>query len=206
MKSSTNSLIYFMYHHYQHCSIGACPPPPIKSRSSFTLFPLLPPELRLKIWEMIASEPQTVELSCTPTSSYLPDGRWFSHNKAPILFSICSESRAVAFAEYEQLKFSPGQMGSPWDTIYVNWERDTLWLCNDLWPMLAKDLLRKNEQLKDNLKKLAIGRNLWRVVNQNIVMYRTGASALGLTMDGVDSSLKNATTGLKALADIKFHS
>lgn len=49
---SETRLIYFMYHHYQHCFIskGKLLPPP--STESFTVFPLLPTELRLKIWNM----------------------------------------------------------------------------------------------------------------------------------------------------------
>jgi hypothetical protein len=127
-------LIYFMYHHYQHCVISNVKPvPPPSSTESFTLFPLLPIELRLKIWECVAEHPNTVELSCTPTASYLPDGRWFSHSKHPIIFQICSESRAVAMARYELLTFSSDIVGIPCKGgLYINFDVDTLWVCSDM--------------------------------------------------------------------------
>jgi hypothetical protein len=126
-------LIYFMYHHYQHCVISNAKPMPPSSTESFTLFPLLPIELRLKIWECVTEHPNTVELSCTPTASYLPDGRWFSHSKPPIIFQICSESRAVAMARYELLTFSPDVVGIPCKAgLYINFDVDTLWVCSDM--------------------------------------------------------------------------
>ena len=130
-------LIYFMYHHYQHCFIskqGLMAPP---STDSFTLFPLLPMVLRLKIWEAVTDQPNTVELSCTPTASYLPDGRWFSHSKPPTIFRICSESRAIAMQRYNVLEFSPDVVGIPCKTqLYINFDVDTLWVCSDMVSLL----------------------------------------------------------------------
>jgi hypothetical protein len=186
--------MYFMYHHSQHCVINVGPPPPTQSRESFTLFPLLPPELRLKIWQIATDEPQTVELSCTPTSSYLPKGRWFSHNKPPVVFSICAESRDVALSHYSTLTFSPDQVGVPWPKLYFNFSRDTLWLCDDLCGIWARDLLEKNEQLKTQLKFLAVEEKLWKSLNQIVF-------TPGWDMGGSKSIIGY----LKALEDLRFH-
>ena len=90
-------------------------------------------ELRLKIWEAATEQPNTVELSCTPTASYLPNGRWFSHSKPPTIFRVCSESRAVAMQRYDVLTFSPDVVGIPCKMqIYINFDVDTLWVCSDM--------------------------------------------------------------------------
>jgi hypothetical protein len=138
---SSTRLIYFMYHHYQHCFLSKAPQMPQPSMESFTLFPLLPTELRLKIWDFVAEEPNIVELSCTPTASYLPDGRWFSHSRPPIIFRTCSESRAVAMAHYDALTFSPDVVGIPCKTkLYINFAIDTLWICSDMVGILRAQI------------------------------------------------------------------
>jgi hypothetical protein len=127
------SLIFFMYHHSQHCVLSKKGLMPPLSTDSFTLFPLLPMELRLKIWEAATEDPNNLELSCTPTASYLPDGRWFSHSKPPIIFQVCSESRSVAMRCYDVLTFSPDVVGIPCKTqLYINFDVDTLWICADM--------------------------------------------------------------------------
>jgi hypothetical protein len=134
---SSTRLIYFMYHHYQHCFLSKVSKMTTPSTESFTLFPVLPAELRLKVWDMVAEEPNTLEISCTPTASYLPDGRWFSHSKPPTIFRICSESRAVAMAHYDVLTFSPDVVGIPCKgDLYINFSVDTLWVCSVRIPSL----------------------------------------------------------------------
>ncbi|KAG9243956.1 hypothetical protein BJ878DRAFT_97044 [Calycina marina] len=121
--------LFFRYHRHQHCSVSVFPPlPTITER--FMFFSLLPPELRLKIWHTIAPELQAVELFCMFVSSNMQTGgSWFTHNKPPILFRVCSESRALAFFEYEQLLFSRDQVNQRWQTLYINWERDSICFC-----------------------------------------------------------------------------
>jgi len=197
-------IMYFMYHHAQHCSISAGPPPPAKSTDSFTLFPLLPAELRLKIWQTIAAERQIIELSCTPTSPNLPTGRWFSHTKTPIIFSVCSESRSVAVSEFTLLQFSPDQIGVPRQSLYINWSRDTLWLCNDLSSVWAKDLLEKNEQIQAQLRFLAISESLWKTLNQSSASSSPTGRVPGMVRS--DSPLLDVKGNLRALENVKFHS
>lgn len=192
-----------MYHHYQYCITTMGPQTPRKSEDEFTLFPFLPPELRLKIWEAVAAEPQTVELSCTPTSSYLSKGRWFSHNKPPVIFGICSESRSVALTHYSELEFSSDQIGVPWPKLYFNFELDTLWLCNDLCAFWAKDLLEKNLQVQQKLKFLAVDEKLWKSLNQPI--FTPGAN---VTLSGLgifDMNSKVVISYLGALENLRFH-
>lgn len=188
-----------MYHHTHHCVI-----PREKritaSSNSFTVFPLLPTELRLKIWEAIADEPRTVELTCTPTASHIPEGRWFSHSKAPVLFRVCSESRYVALQKFEVLEFHPDQIGIPPSiTMYINFASESLHLCGDLQAAWARDLLEKNVQLKDKLRCICVKEKLWQDLNQ---MQLTPSWNLGNKED----PLQAVRGGLKALVDVKFHS
>jgi hypothetical protein len=196
-------IIYFMYHHYQHCIANISHPPNPKSMDTFTLFPLLPSEIRIKIWQTVASEPQTVELSCTPTSSYLPRGRWFTHNKPPTIFSINSESREVALLHYSILTFSPDQIGVPWPKIYFNFDQDTLWLCDDLCSIWARDLLEKNEQLKTQLRFLSVEKQLWKSLNQTVFPLVSNMNLPGMAVSNMDNPpIKENFT---ALEDLKSH-
>lgn len=197
-------IIYFMYHHYQHCITTLKSTQSPTSTDTFTLFPLLPPEIRLKIWQTIAAEPQTVELSCTPSSSYLPNGRWFSHSKPPAIFSICSESRAVALAQYTILTFSPDQIGVPWPRLYLNFSVDTLWLCKDLCATSARDLLEKNQQLQKQLRFLVVEEKLWKVLNPITFTPSPIISLSGLGVDDMKS--RPITDYLEALENLSFAS
>jgi hypothetical protein len=192
-----------MYHHHQHCAIPALPMP-LKSPDSFTLFPNLPPEIRLRIWEIVASEPNTVELSCTPTAAHIPTGRWFSHSTPPILFKICSESRSVALMQYSTLNFSPEQISIPWPKLYINFAVDTLWLCADLHILWAKDLLENNDQLKSKLTFLAINETTWKALNP--VFFTPGFAISQSGVGQIDSCSESVRVGLTALVDLKFHS
>jgi 2EXR family len=199
---SETRLIFFMYHHYQHCFISKEKPMPPPSSSIFTLFPRLPTELRLKIWDAVAEEPNNVELSCTPTASYLPDGRWFSHSKPPVLFRICSESRAVAMAHYDVLTFSPDMVGIPYKgNLYINFAVDTLWVCADMHIKWARMLLSKNDQLKEKLKYLAVNEKIWKDLNQTDLTPRYSGGVLPWLPPAAAIVCE-----LKALEDVRFHS
>lgn len=195
-------IIYFMYHHTHHCVIPR-EQRETPSQGSFTLFQLLPTELRLKVWEAFADTPRTIELTCTPTASHIPEGRWFSHSKAPVIFRICAESRYIALAKFSVLKFSPGQIGLPPSIkLYINFSSETLLLCGDLQEIWARDLLEKNEQLKTKLKSICVKEKLWKELNQ---------VDLTPVWDEADSGARQPTPQavrgyLKALVDVKFHS
>jgi hypothetical protein len=186
--------MYFMYQHCQFCLSGI-EKSPEPSPDIFTLFPLLPSELRLKIWQVIANTPRFVELTCTPTSSHLPEGKWFSHSKSPVIFRISPESRGIALSLYSTLTFSPSQMGIPCSTpLRINFSADTLWLCGDLHATWARNLLEKNEQLKEKLKFLSVKEKLWKELNEVEVI------------DSLRKVSKEAVLkGLKAIEDITSH-
>ena len=70
---------------------------------TFTLFPHLPFELRLKIWEHALSEPRTVTISCQ--REMLDRERRFakaftSPTPPPSLLHTCRESRSEALSQY----------------------------------------------------------------------------------------------------------
>lgn len=199
---SDTRIVYFMYHHNIHC-YSRVRPVVSKSPDSFTLFPCLPPELRLKIWQTVAAQPQTVELSCTPTSAYLPEGRWFSHNKPPVIFSICSDSRDVALREYSILTLSSEQEGMPWGLLYFNFAQDTLWLCSDLGSEWARDLLKKNELLKERLRFLSVAQTTWKSLNPTARSSHRSSNLLG---SGEDEAGDAPVSGfLLALEGVEFH-
>lgn len=195
-------MMYFMYHHCIYCVLKI-EKKPVPSPETFTLFPLLPTELRLKIWQTITNTPRNVELTCTPTSSHLPEGKWFSHSKSPAIFRVCFESRAIALSTYSTLAFFKAQIGVPCNIpLHINFSVDTLWLCGDLGPTWARDLLEVNEQLKAKLKYLAVNEKLWGQLNDH------GSTYLPYT-DPVERALCSKMVvlqGLKAIKEVRFHS
>ncbi|KAK1761425.1 hypothetical protein QBC47DRAFT_28583 [Echria macrotheca] len=78
--------------------------PSTTTPTEFTLFPSLPAELRLKIWEELLT-PRVILITCLD-SRFLPTKRaQLSHRPSlppvPILLHICRESRALALRHYE---------------------------------------------------------------------------------------------------------
>jgi hypothetical protein len=199
---SDTRIVAFMSNHYQHCIMHEKQSTkPSSSSEAFTLFPLLPPEIRVKIWEAAAAEPHTVELSCTPVVASIPQGRWFSHSKPPTIFHVNAESRAVALREFSVLTFSPGQIGLPPGIIYINFSSGCLWLCADLAAEWARNLLEKSEQLKVGLKFLVVNRQLWNGLNP-VTVIPPGTPAI---MSKWETS-SNVSGALKALEVVRFHS
>jgi hypothetical protein len=96
---------------------------------TFTLFPALPSELRLKIWSFIALVPRTVTIEYK--TSYDRDDRgkvhatskgWISPSTIPVSLHICHDSRSVALKNY-RLAFG-SYFHEP--EIYFNFSADTL--------------------------------------------------------------------------------
>lgn len=158
--------ICFMYNHNAHCVRqrvkGQTP-----SSDIFSLFPRLPIEIRLKIWEAFAHTGRYVELTCAPAASHITKIQWLSHSKPPVILRICSESRHVALAKFSVLEFAPEQIGSPPSAkLYINFASDTLYLCGDLLEAWARDLLEKNEQLRKQLRCICVKETLWTALNK----------------------------------------
>jgi hypothetical protein len=81
---------------------------------AFHLFPLLPSELRLKIWTIALCTPRVVTIACRkapfhPRTPEIPRTiEWFSSNPpVPPLMHACSESRHEALPFYTANLFTP---------------------------------------------------------------------------------------------------
>lgn len=192
-------LRFAIMHQRRHCILNKELVPP-KSINRFTLFPHLPPELRIKIWQTIASTRKYVELGCIATLEK-PSGSWFSHSPPPILLSICQESRAFALFYYSTLNFSKIQIGIPCPTqIYINFDSEALWLCGDLHEKWAVDLLSKNHLLLEHLKYLALDSWLWEQLKE---------TDSGMTVSDDYCHFwpgRGIISKLASLEDVSFHS
>jgi hypothetical protein len=100
---------------------------------------MLPPELRLTIWRLIANTPRTISISCTHLSSpeqyIITNDVWrrnpdyhitgVKHNArtVPAILSVSQEARIMALEHYDFF-FSPGFFGQL--GFYINYDVDTL--------------------------------------------------------------------------------
>jgi len=110
--------------------------------TTFPIFPSLPTEIRLKIWQhalpirvlQLAIDFPFPILTETDTSS---DYHFeFSLSPTPVsplpaLFSTCHESRSVCLAQY--IPFACSYLHPSLDTLYISWDGFTFWhnLCMD---------------------------------------------------------------------------
>lgn len=128
---------------FQVCSDGLSPPQsPSLSPSTFPLFPDLPPELRLKIWEYLL-QPRIVIATCFDASNAPHKRRQLAlrprKRLVPILLHISAETRRLALKHYE-LAFSwriPSMLATPRASpprVYFNFKTDTLLLLGELEP------------------------------------------------------------------------
>jgi hypothetical protein len=120
---------------------------------SFTLFPKLPAELRVAIWNAILPGPRFVEIESSKVFlKELPDEdeveTWHATGieKAPVGFFICRESRAEVLKWYSPIKSTDG---SP--TWLVNFKRDIL--CFRFWSAPNSILQFLNNLPDDKLEK-----------------------------------------------------
>jgi hypothetical protein len=108
-----------------------------KGTGSFTLFPDLPSELRIKIWHHALSIPRIVEMKesryperCSPGSretNLVPDWQYKNKNPPPLL-STCSESRNEALQAYkENTSFDDEPLGTG-GPEWFRFDRDILHL------------------------------------------------------------------------------
>ncbi|KAE9376557.1 hypothetical protein N431DRAFT_330660 [Stipitochalara longipes BDJ] len=97
-----------------------------KQCSNFQSFPLLPPEIRRKIWKYALPESKILQfvyhgLWDTPTyfsvrqhNSQSSDNLIF-RKTAKALTTVCQESRSVFFENYRQIRLRGGSIASLWD-------------------------------------------------------------------------------------------
>jgi 2EXR family len=121
-------------------------------QTAFTLFPELPPELRLIIWKMSIPGPRIVEVRCENPS-------WNCFNNQSVLpgsFSANRESRAATLKK-DNLAFAP-LFRQP---VYFNFAIDTLYFPN--YPSLAGFI----KLYKSNVPRAADKKNKIRCIIVN---------------------------------------
>lgn len=99
--------------------------------NSFPLFPLLPTELRLKIWGHASPLPRIIELSWPP-EEHSKARSPISKTAPPSVIQACRESRYEFIGHYDELEFRD----SP-QVILVNYSQDTVFFgpgCKHLLP------------------------------------------------------------------------
>jgi hypothetical protein len=124
--------------------------------ATFTLFPTLVPELRLKIWGMCVPGPRTVKIkSCTCCSnSRLKCKAMVEDEAIPGFAHACRESREVALKDHD-MAFG-ARFGK---SLYFNHNTDTLYFSNEeAFICFATRRLGKREAVKaeDVVKRIVI--------------------------------------------------
>jgi hypothetical protein len=125
---------------------------------SFTLFPDLPFELRLKIWGHIAAEPRVVGINYRNQRAkrrginitfYHNRAGWTSPDPVPVILHICQESRT------EARKYLKTTFGSHWfpGEVYFDFDKDTLHFGNGK----GMDYLNSNVGPSDYLLDVFLG-------------------------------------------------
>jgi hypothetical protein len=104
--------------------LPATPPP-----QTFPLFPLLPAELRLKIWFWTLPPARILKISYSANH-----GTYISNTAPPLALSICHSSRLVAQSHYSYLQLGPTPIPIP-----ISFPNDTLYISN-LAPILSSHL------------------------------------------------------------------
>lgn len=113
--------------------------------TSFTLFPQLPLEIRMRIWELACFFPRNVDIWVThlpesyirePPENYTRGGpptpfRYLSRSPVPAILHVCNESRTIGLNFYK-LEFGSGTFELQYftlsvkPTIYVNLSVDRI--------------------------------------------------------------------------------
>jgi hypothetical protein len=87
---------------------------------TFHAFPLLPPELRLKIWAF-ALPHRVIELRSWGTGRYCPPKFSVTPHRLPVLFRICRESRTEALRLYKLVEVGVSAAQLKDARKYVEW-------------------------------------------------------------------------------------
>jgi hypothetical protein len=142
----------------------------------FTLFPKLPPELRMKIWKEACSEPRIVEIDIftypveiRTTGTTAIDYDYRTRTPAPAVLHVYSEARQMGLKHYNRT-FRRASFFEAKDVeeqiIYVNFEEDTVYLSlgkeqveRQFWNPLSHALTQQNTLYSGTLcriKRIAI--------------------------------------------------
>jgi hypothetical protein len=155
--------------------------------ATFTLFPLLATELRLKIYKHILAlntTPRILKISYSPSLN-----RYISNISPPVLLSISSESRAYTLQTYTNLSLGPSWPWRPrlspqsqqyrYQTpapskglpIPICYRTDTLYI-SGLFPLLPThmhDFLwnLSTSSSRHHIKSLSIDLRVWNILCEN---------------------------------------
>jgi hypothetical protein len=146
--------------------------------TKFHLFPLLPKELRLDIWNLaFCAESRVIEPHFThkdyPTPSLAFYGvlKWRSYSTAsdppgsviwtsqaitapPLLF-VCHESRDFLSGSYQKVNICD-QSSQPWQNTYVNWSNDTIYVSPHDLEMLHRTATTQRALWINEVRNLAV--------------------------------------------------
>ncbi|KAH8767921.1 hypothetical protein F5882DRAFT_412961 [Hyaloscypha sp. PMI_1271] len=138
--------------------------------TQFTLFPKLPKELRINIWQLAAREPRIVEICQPQDPQYITHGTedndyesknsaaFYSPTAIPVILRINRESRAVALENYS-LSFPHGSHPAQ---IYYNPFVDTLYF--PAWCFqysISHFETATPPEIKDTIHHIAIDNLIW---------------------------------------------
>jgi hypothetical protein len=126
----------------------------------FTLFPDLPPELRLRIWEFASAIPRSVRLrEFVPNERRTPDGlpAAFGPPRCSSILHVCRDSREIALKGYSLINDS--MFSAP---LYFNEANDTLVLPPNSWKFELY-----NCSLDDSILRVTSGAVLGAVIERS---------------------------------------
>jgi hypothetical protein len=92
------------------------------SPSTFPLFPLLPAELRVRIWSLAAPHKRVVEIRSWGSGQYAPVRYSVHPHYLPAIFHVCKESRAEARRVYKQVGIGVSASTRVKGRRYVDWK------------------------------------------------------------------------------------
>ena len=101
--------------HVHHCHHRPVP-------ATFPLFPLLPPELRVRIWSLAAPHKRVVEIRSWGRRRYAPIKYSVHPHYLPAIFHVCRESRMEARRIYKRVGIGVSAMVREGGRKYVDWE------------------------------------------------------------------------------------
>ncbi|KAJ8116332.1 hypothetical protein ONZ43_g4467 [Nemania bipapillata] len=143
--------------------------------SSFTKFADLPPEIRIKIWQLAMPGPRTVVIKSPHTrSKHTPTSlddilvhtasdaelAWHSTTQIPALLHVNAEARYEALKHYS---LSLG-IGKAQPRVYVDFDRDTLFLGDAELKLECSPLWAETEDLNKVRRLAVVPEGAWRAL------------------------------------------
>ncbi|KAI1776245.1 hypothetical protein F4818DRAFT_375013 [Hypoxylon cercidicola] len=147
---------------------GQQPPP---SPTEFTLFPLLPAELRIDIWNA-SFEPRVVELHKTPDANVVNSisrfgpSPWLSNCSNPAALSACSEARELALKHFAVplAVFAPRRGALSRRLLYLDPASDLLVIVGDVDYLGLADLFdaaQERDPARRRIQRLGLSVTCW---------------------------------------------